>query len=800
MTLTAAWLRLELRRRWWSLVVLALLVAFATATVLAAVAGARRGDSAVERLMSRTLPATAVVLPNQPGFDWDRIRALPEVESVGTFVVAGFRVDGISDYDVGFPLADDETMRTVERPVVVRGRALDPHRLDEVVVSARFPEYHHKDVGDAVTIRLPSPTEMDAMQTGGTLPARLHGPVIHARIVGVVRSAWFSDTVGSTGSLQGSPALFTRYPRNLLGTKNETYVNALVRLRGGEAALPEFRRDLARVTGRSDIDVWNSYDMARHQQNVDAFEAACLLAFGLAALGAAIALVGQSVARYTAATVVDLRTLRAVGLTPREATAAASVAPTLAASAGATLGVAGAVAASAWLPIGAAATVEPAPGLDADWLVLVPGWLLVPLAVFGAAAAAAWFAFAAMARDRPSPRRSAVALTAARAGLPVPVSTGVRFALEPGRGRAAVPVRPALFGAVVGVLGVLAAFTFSAGVADAAANPARFGQTHQIDTFLGLNGQDLVPSAQVLDALAGDRDVASVNNARVAVTTAGEVSVTLYTYAPLGRPLPTVLNTGRMPAAADEIVLASTSARKLHAGVGSTVRFTGNRGARQLRVVGVGFVPNGSHNNYDEGGWVTPAAYDRLFTGFKFHQAEIALRPGADVDAVVTRLQHATAAVTHGRPVPLEAVQPPTQVAELRDVEVLPTVLAAFLALLAIGAVGHALATAVRRRRYEMAVMRALGLTRTQSRLVVVTQATVLAVVGLLFGVPLGLALGRTLWRLVAANTPLYYQPPLALLALLLAVPAALVVANVLAALPGHRAARLRIGHILRAE
>jgi ABC-type antimicrobial peptide transport system permease subunit len=82
----------------------------------------------------------------------------------------------------------------------------------------------------------------------------------------------------------------------------------------------------------------------------------------------------------------------------------------------------------------------------------------------------------------------------------------------------------------------------------------------------------------------------------------------------------------------------------------------------------------------------------------------------------------------------------------------------------------------------------------------VVTQATVLAVVGLLVGVPLGLALGRVLWRLVADITPLQYETPLALLALLLAAPVALLVANALAAWPGRQAARLRIAHVLRAE
>jgi hypothetical protein len=83
---------------------------------------------------------------------------------------------------------------------------------------------------------------------------------------------------------------------------------------------------------------------------------------------------------------------------------------------------------------------------------------------------------------------------------------------------------------------------------------------------------------------------------------------------------------------------------------------------------------------------------------------------------------------------------------------------------------------------------------------VVVTQASVLALVGLVFGVPLGVALGRTAWRVVADYTPLYYVSPVAFGALLLIGPLTLLVANLLAAWPGRRAARLRIGTVLRAE
>ena len=48
--------------------------------------------------------------------------------------------------------------------------------------------------------------------------------------------------------------------------------------------------------------------------------------------------------------------------------------------------------------------------------------------------------------------------------------------------------------------------------------------------------------------------------------------------------------------------------------------------------------------------------------------------------------------------------------------------------------------------------------------------------------------------------TPLAYNPPWALLALLLIAPLALLAANLLAAWPARRAARLRTAHILRTE
>ena len=62
----------------------------------------------------------------------------------------------------------------------------------------------------------------------------------------------------------------------------------------------------------------------------------------------------------------DLDVLRGAGMTPGQATLAAVAGPAAAGAAGTVLGVAGAVLASRWFPIGNAASIEPAPGIDVD--------------------------------------------------------------------------------------------------------------------------------------------------------------------------------------------------------------------------------------------------------------------------------------------------------------------------------------------------------------------------------------------------------------------------------------------------
>jgi hypothetical protein len=392
---------------------------------------------------------------------------------------------------------------------------------------------------------------------------------------------------------------------------------------------------------------------------------------------------------------------------------------------------------------------------------------------------------------------STVASWARRLGLPVPVTLGTRLALESGRGRTAVPARPAMVGAVAGVMGLVAAATFHSGVDDAVNTPQRYGQTWQAGGFLGLNGHDFISPAKErakLSELASLPEVAGVNDTRLLPVTIADQSLTLFELSPLGGGVTPVSLTGHEPQGDNEIALGPHTAQLLHAHVGDHVKV---KGAQTLpfTVSGITFVPAAIHNAYDEGAWVTGRAFKQLYPNgfFKFHLVLVRFHHGV---AKAAGIKAANAATGFG----FEADSPPSDVINLRRVRALPTLMGTFLALLAIGAIGHALATAVYRRRHDIAVLRALGLTSPQVRATVAWQATTLAIVGLVFGIPLGLALARTLWRVVAERTPVVYVPPLALVAVFLVVPISLLVVNLLAAYPGHRAVGQRISTVLRAE
>jgi putative ABC transport system permease protein len=106
----------------------------------------------------------------------------------------------------------------------------------------------------------------------------------------------------------------------------------------------------------------------------------------------------------------------------------------------------------------------------------------------------------------------------------------------------------------------------------------------------------------------------------------------------------------------------------------------------------------------------------------------------------------------------------------------------------------------VARRRTENGLLRALGMVRRQLASVVFWQASTVAVVAIVLGIPIGIAAGQAIWRAFAVSlgvvpAPVVHAWPLAAIAA-----GVLITANVLAAIPALSAARSRPGRVLRTE
>ena len=138
--------------------------------------------------------------------------------------------------------------------------------------------------------------------------------------------------------------------------------------------------------------------------------------------------------------------------------------------------------------------------------------------------------------------------------------------------------------------------------------------------------------------------------------------------------------------------------------------------------------------------------------------------------------------------------------ANLGQIGSVPKLLAIALAVLGIGGATHGLLVASTRRRADIAVARALGFTPRQAASSVRWQGIVITAVAVVVGVPLGVIVGRLVWKQVAAGVgavdlvsipwPMILIAPLAALAAMVAV----------ASIVGRRAARLRPAAVLRSE
>ncbi|MEX2658167.1 MAG: FtsX-like permease family protein, partial [Acidimicrobiales bacterium] len=393
----------------------------------------------------------------------------------------------------------------------------------------------------------------------------------------------------------------------------------------------------------------------------------------------------------------------------------------------------------------------------------------------------------AAAPAAPSRRSTAVAASA-RAGAPAPAVLGVAMALEPGRGRSAVPVRPAIAGAILGTAGIVAALTFGASLDHLVGTPAAYGWTF-----------DLAPSVyeEERGVLVASDDISDVGVIDLAQVEVGGRAVQGMALRQLkGSPGLRVV-VGRPPAAPGEVALGGADLAILDLALGDRVAVArGDGGEVVLEVVGRAIFPVLDGNPFDSGALLDADLLEEVAQSAGFDQVVMSWSQGVDeeVGEASLREQLPDALPVYAYPTR------PGSVANLAGVAPLPRVLSGFLVVVALAAIGHALVAGVLRRRRDLAVVRVFGFVRRQVAATVTWQSLTLAAIGLLAGIPLGVAAGRTLWRTVAAGAgvPASVVLPLPLLAAL--IPITLAAGVAFAVLPARAAARHRPADGLRVE
>ena len=229
------------------------------------------------------------------------------------------------------------------------------------------------------------------------------------------------------------------------------------------------------------------------------------------------------------------------------------------------MAVVGAVLASPAMPIGLARRAEPDPGFLVDGWVVSVGFVAVAAVVVGSAALSGW-----PTGPRPAaPRGPTVPLgrvdgrCAALGAGPV-AATGVRLAFD--RRPPSLPVRSALGGVTVAVVGMTAVLIFSASLDQLVSSSDRWG--YPWDLMLNFTSADVDRAA---DEVAGDESLAAVARWDSGFSYVNDEGVRAFGLTPLRGDVGFSLRSGHQPARVDEIVLGPATAARLAVTVGDRV-------------------------------------------------------------------------------------------------------------------------------------------------------------------------------------------------------------------------------------
>ncbi len=784
----AAWLwaGADIRRRWPSLVAVAVLAAVAVGSVFTLLAGARRADSVLERYAKAyDIPEVLVSTESEPPSDLlasldadSRIARVEHTLGLTRIGPAPMSLDQNLFVIVG---TADSLTGGFGHPPLLAGRYPEASSPDEILVNERSAKTYGFRPGQRVPLQ--------ATRCDVGCPVEV---IAEVTVVGVARLATdLTDDPSVPAIVVASPAFLSGRWRDVAGPSGWLGVH----LRDP--------RDTASVVTDLSVRVEKG-DVASSRSTLDVVQRAgrlqrnALLAAGIAVGAAGVLVVALALARHLAARSDDPPILAALGVSPRGARGAALLVGGPALAGGLLGGIGLAVATSPLLPLGLVRRADPAVGLQVDATVLgvLAAGALVALVSILLLVANRW---ATPARASTTANRPALA-TRVAAGLdlrPVP-ATGVRFALDRGSGPARLPVGATLIVVATAIATVVGALVVRWSLDGLVHAPDRYGEAWDLSVTLGADelkagGQRLAADRRVRDVAIsrqGEVNLRARNGEIVQVATTGVASLA-------GR-VPLTLLAGRAPAGPGEIAVASKTMQEVGLRIGDRTTASGPCGAIETEIVGEAIVPNVGNNYPEDGSVMTLDGFEQLCAvdmTSDFDLADVALvrlRDPDDSASIRDEWRAAGLAVRErARPVSIVLVE---------DIRVVPLLVAALVAVLATAATGHALVLAVRRRQADLAVLRAFGLRPGQARGIVRWHAATLALVSGAVGLPLGLVLGRVVWTALAELSRVFVYVDVDVAGLGLVVLGVAAIAAALSIWPAHRAARLRPADALRSE
>jgi len=778
-----ATVRAELRSRWRRWLALAVVFGVGAGFVIGAATGARRTDSAYPRLLKASHPFDYAVAnvpdPSVPQLDMKKLSALPFVVETSAFSFYG------TPFQTGQPItpADDRFGRTFNTFFVVRGRMYNPRAGDEAIISEFTAKKNHIRVGQVITIPFGSAEFKEP-----SVPVKIVGTMVAAQVF-PPRPADRGDPIFlSPGFSAAHPDLFH-------------LTEVLFRFRHGAADDDAFKQVLSQMTHGLPLSFFiEARDQDRNTERSIHVQAIALWVLaGLVGI-AIVAALGQSFSRQMYLEAEEHPALRSVGMTKAQLWSLGMSRAALMGMAAAFVAIVVGIGLSWFTPIGIARAAELHKGFEADWVVLGIGFAGV---VFVACVLAAWPAWrnAGAAAGDEVQRPSLGADTAARAGLSPSTVSGIRLALEPGHGRTSVPVRSTALGVAIGIAAVVASLGFATNLSHLLHTPTQYGWNW--DRLVTTENENLTDAETRAVLNAPGVDASELGSTDAPVTIDGIPSAAIISDPPTrgSRDVVPVLS-GRIPFASGEILLGPKTMQQLHKHIGDRVHlavFGGFPAGETFRIVGTGVLPPVS----DTAGLGTGAV-------FTYSNASQLIKSGGPAGAPSTIFihfarganQHATIASLQRRypDLAFDTEPLPPALADFGGVRALPFLMAALLAALALLLMIHTLVSSIRRRSRDLAILRTLGFSGRQLRSSVAWQASTLTLVSLLIGLPLGVIGARFAWRLFAANLGVVPDTLSPVVATLILIPAALLVANLIAAYPGRAAARVQPALVLRTE